>query len=82
MQDALDRIGPMGMPIRFWAITTLAVVAAVLLMVGVFGDDLARARQSCNDRGGEVVIESDPQSIGQYCVLPNGEKEPLTPGVR
>lgn len=67
----------MGMPLRFWAITSLAVVAAVLLMVGLFGDDLARARQGCIDRGGQVVIESDPQSIGQYCVLPDGEKEPL-----
>jgi hypothetical protein len=70
------------MPIRFWLITTLAVVAAVLLMVGAFGDDLARAREACTDRGGEVVIESDPQSIEHYCVLPNGEKEPLTSGVR
>jgi hypothetical protein len=82
MQEALARIGPLGMPVRFWVVTTLAVVAAMLLMVGLFGDDLARARQACTDRGGEVVIESDPQSIGQYCVLPNGDKEPLAAGVR
>jgi len=82
VQGALDRVGPLGMPVRFWLITTLAVVAAVLLMVGLFGDDLALARQACVDRGGAVVIESDPQSIDQYCVLPNGEREPLTRGVR
>lgn len=57
--------------------TALAIAAAILIVVGMFGDDLARARQSCVDRSGQVVIQSDPQSIGQFCVLPNGERIPL-----
>jgi hypothetical protein len=73
----MDRLGPMGMSRRFWAITILAVVAAALLVVGVFGDDLQRARRACTDQGGRVVIESDPYSIGQHCVLPNGSEVPL-----
>ena len=65
------------MPLRFWALSALAIAAAILIVVGMFGDDLARARKSCVDRGGEVVIQSDPQSIGQFCVLPNGDRIPL-----
>ena len=63
--------------VRFWAATALAIAAAILLVVGTFGDDLQRARQACVARGGEVVIQSGPLSIGQYCVLPNGTKEPV-----
>ena len=73
----LDRSGPLGMSLRFWAITALALVAAVLLMVGAFGDDLQRARRACQDQGGQVVVESDPYSIGQRCVLPNGTSLPI-----
>lgn len=73
----MDRRGPLGMPLRFWAITILAIVAATMLTVGAFGDDLQRARRACTDQGGTVVISSDPYSIGQRCVLPNGSAVPL-----
>lgn len=65
------------MPIRFWALSALAVGAAVLIWYVMFSDDRGRAQQACAARGGKVVILSDAQSIGQYCVLPNGEKVPL-----
>jgi hypothetical protein len=73
----MERTGPFGMSLRFWAATALAVAAAVLLLVGAFGDDLQRARKACVDQGGRVVIESDPYSIGQRCVLPSGTSVPL-----
>jgi len=65
------------MPLRFWGLSALAVVAAVLIWVMLIGDDRRRAQEGCVARGGEVVILSDAQSIGQYCLLPNGEKERL-----
>ena len=65
------------MPLRFWALSALAVGAAVLIFYAMFSDDRRRAQEACIARGGQVVIESDPQSIGQYCMLPNGEKTPL-----
>jgi hypothetical protein len=43
----------------------------------MFADDVQRARAACEARGGHVVIESDAQSIDQYCLLPNGEHERL-----
>jgi hypothetical protein len=73
----VERGGPLGRSWRFWAATVLAVAAAVLLVVGSFGDDLQRARRACLDQGGQVVIESDPYSIGQRCVLPNGTSVPI-----
>ena len=57
--------------------TVLAIGAAVLVWYVAFSDEVQRARDRCAERGGQVVIVSDAQSIGQYCVLPNGEKEPL-----
>jgi hypothetical protein len=66
-----------GMSVRFWGATVLALVAATLLLVGAFGDDLQRARKACADQGGRVVIESDPYAIGQRCVLPSGSAVPL-----
>lgn len=66
-----------GMSVRFWAATVLALAAAALLVVGVFGDDLQRARRACLERGGQVVIVSDPYSIGQHCALPGGSQVPL-----
>jgi hypothetical protein len=66
-----------GMSVRFWAATVLALGAAVLLVVGAVGDDVQRARRACLDRGGEVVIESDPYRIGQACLLPGGSQVPL-----
>jgi Domain of unknown function (DUF333) len=73
----VERTGPLGMPVRFWAATVLAVAAAVLLVVGAFGDDRQRAQKACVDQGGQVVIQSDPYSIGQRCVFPNGSQVPL-----
>ena len=65
------------MPVRFWALSALAVVAAVLIFFMLIGDDRRRAQEACVARSGEVVIVSDAQSIGQFCLLPNGEKERL-----
>jgi hypothetical protein len=65
------------MSLRLWAATALALAAAALLLVGTFGDDLQRARRECLDRGGQVVIASDPYSIGQQCILPGGSQVPL-----
>jgi hypothetical protein len=67
----------LGLPLRFWSATVLALLAAVLIVVGAFGDDVGRARKACADQGGEVVIVSDPYSIGQRCVLPDGSQVPL-----
>lgn len=67
----------LGMPLRFWGLSALAVGAAVLIMLVMFSDDRSRAQQACVARGGEVAIVSDAQSIGQYCLLPNGERVPL-----
>lgn len=66
-----------GRSVRFWGATVLALAAAGLLVVGAFGDDVERARRTCLDRGGQVVIASDPYSIGQSCVLPGGSQVPL-----
>lgn len=66
-----------GKSVRFWGATALALVAAALLVVGAFGDDVQRARRACLGRGGEVVIASDPYSIGQSCLLPGGSQVPL-----
>ena len=65
------------MPVRLWALTAFAVGAAVLIWYVMFSDDRRRAQEACVARGGEVVILSDAQSIGQYCLLPNGERVPL-----
>ena len=65
------------MPARFWGLSALAVMAAVLVWVMLIGDDRRHAQEACIARGGEVVIVSDAQSIGQYCLLPNGQKERL-----
>ena len=62
------------MPVRFWALSALAVGAAVLISFVLFSDDRKRAQEACVARGGEVVIVSDAQSIGQFCVMPNGER--------
>ena len=66
-----------GRSVRFWGATVLALAAAALLVVGAFGDDVQRARRDCVDRGGHVVIESDPYRIGQACLLPGGSQVPL-----
>lgn len=67
----------MEMSLRSWALSALAVGAAVLLWYVLFSDDRQQAQQACAERGGHVVIQSDAQSIGQFCVLPNGERTPL-----
>jgi hypothetical protein len=72
----VDRV-TFGMSLRWWAMTALALVAAALLLMGAFGDDLERARRACADRGGHVVIASDSYSIGQSCALPGGSQVPL-----
>ena len=66
-----------GRSVRFWGATVLALAAAAALVVGAFGDDVERARRACLERGGQVVIVSDPYSIGQRCVLPGGSQVPL-----
>lgn len=71
------RAGHVGMPIRFWGLSALAVGAAVLIWVVMFSGNRGRAQEACVARGGEVVIVSDAQSIGQFCQLPSGERVPL-----
>lgn len=65
------------MTLRFWALSALAVGAAVLIWYVMFSDDRRRAQEACVARGGQVVIQSDAQSIGQFCVMPNGSQTPL-----
>lgn len=65
------------MPIRLWALSALAVGAALLVWYVLFSDDRGRAQEACVARGGAVVIVSDAQSIGQFCVMPNGTRTPL-----
>lgn len=67
----------MGLSLRSWALAALAVGAAVLLWYVMFADDRQRAQEACAERGGHVVIQSDAQSIGQFCIMPNGEQTPL-----
>lgn len=60
------------------ALITIAIVAvAVVIFALLFTKNVNDSRQSCIDRGGQVVIQSDPQSIGQYCVFPSGSREPI-----
>jgi hypothetical protein len=56
-----------------------SMVIAVALVIGflLFSRKVENARQACVDRGGRVVIDSDATSIGQYCVMPSGTREPL-----
>jgi hypothetical protein len=60
------------------ALLTVAVVAvAVVIFAFLFTKKVNNARQDCIDRGGQVVIVSDPLSIAQYCVFPSGSREPI-----
>jgi hypothetical protein len=57
---------------------TVAIVAvAVVVFALLFTKKVNNARQDCIDRGGQVVIVTDPLSIGQYCVFPSGSREPI-----
>lgn len=58
-------------------LTAITVVGALFLWYVMFSGRVQDARARCIERGGQVVIESDPLSIGHYCVLPNGERERL-----
>jgi uncharacterized membrane protein affecting hemolysin expression len=58
-------------------LTVIVILVALALGIAIFNGRVQRSRQSCEDRGGQVVIQSDPTSIGQYCVFPNGSREPI-----
>jgi|GEM_PF-3573052 flagellar biogenesis protein FliO len=58
-------------------LTTMVIVLALVLGFAFVNGKVQRSRQSCVDRGGQVVIQSDPMSIGQYCVFPSGSREPI-----
>ena len=58
-------------------LTVIVILVALALGVSIFNGRVQRSRQSCLDRGGQVVIQSDPTSIGQYCVFPSGSREPI-----
>jgi uncharacterized membrane protein affecting hemolysin expression len=58
-------------------LTVIVIVVALALGIAIFNGRVERSRQSCLDRGGQVVIQSDPNSIGQYCVFPSGSREPI-----
>lgn len=59
----------------------IAVIVAAAMVLGyvMFSDDVRKAREACLARGGQIVIESDGQSVGlpHFCLLPNGERERL-----
>jgi hypothetical protein len=58
-------------------LTTGVIILALVLGLAFVNGKVQRSRQSCLDRGGKVVIQSDPMSIGQYCVFPSGSREPI-----
>jgi regulatory protein YycI of two-component signal transduction system YycFG len=58
-------------------LTVGVIVLALVLGLAFVNGKVQRSRQSCVDRGGQVVIQSDPMSIGQYCVFPSGSREPI-----
>jgi hypothetical protein len=58
-------------------LTVAVVAAAIVIGYLLFSGRVQKARAACEARGGQVVIDSDARSIGQYCVLPNGTREPL-----
>jgi hypothetical protein len=58
-------------------VTVIVILGALVLGLLLFNTRVQNARQACVDRGGQVVILSDPQSVGQYCVYPGGSKEPI-----
>ena len=62
---------------RSQAATVLVVAAALLLGFLFLSGRVRDARQACVDRGGQVVIESDATSIGQFCVWPDGSQQPI-----
>jgi uncharacterized membrane protein affecting hemolysin expression len=58
-------------------VTVIVILIAVVVGFAVFNGRVQRARQGCEDAGGQVVIVSDPTSIGQYCVYPSGSRDPI-----
>lgn len=58
-------------------LSVIVILLAIFIGVVLLSDRVQRSRQSCVDRGGQVVIQSDPTSIGQYCVFPSGSREPI-----
>jgi hypothetical protein len=66
-----------------WATHRSAILTAAVILLALvlgfmfFNGRVQRARQACEDLGGQVVIVSDPTSIGQYCVYPSGSRDPI-----
>jgi hypothetical protein len=58
-------------------LTVVVVAAAIVIGYLLFSGRVQKAREACEARGGQVVIASDAHSIGQYCVMPNGSREPI-----
>lgn len=68
---------PMWANYRSALLTSLVILVALVIGFALFSRKVENARQACVDRGGQVVINSDATSIGQYCVMPNGSREPI-----
>jgi putative hemolysin len=58
-------------------LTVAAIVAAVLIWYAMIHGRVDRARASCVERGGEVVVDLDARGVTyvQWCVLPDGTRE-------
>jgi hypothetical protein len=63
--------------LRTGLLTAAAIVAAVMIWYSLTHDRVERARASCRDRGGEVVLDLDERGVTfvQWCVLPSGTRE-------
>ena len=67
----------MSTTLRTPLLTAAAIVAAVVIWYSLTHDRVERARASCLDRGGEVVLDLDARGVTfvQWCVLPDGTRE-------
>jgi hypothetical protein len=63
--------------VRTRLLTAAAIVAAVVIWYVLTHDRVERARASCLDRGGEVLLDLDARGVTlvQWCVLPDGTRE-------
>lgn len=62
---------------RTGLLTAVAIAAAVLVWYVLISSNVLRARTSCTDRGGELVLDLDERGVSyvQWCVLPTGTRE-------
>lgn len=63
--------------LRSRLLTAVAIAAAVLVWYGLISAQAQRARTSCTERGGALVLDLDERGVSyvQWCVLPNATRE-------